>query len=146
MIRVLERNEARMVRNVHECAFGTLHECSTFSSFVREFPALPSGMCPPERDHHIVGAELTFSGATADELTSLMEFFADERFIKPGLGTALAVTIVLPVSVDEALCSAVRRTLNDGQQVVWPMVPRMIAAYFSVRALFLWGRSAPSKV
>jgi hypothetical protein len=136
----LERNNARMLRNVRECAYGTMHQRISFSEFIRDFRSLPSGMCPPERDHHLVGAELSFRGPSNQELSALLDFCADDRFIKPGLATAVAIRVQLPMAEDVALCRAMDSTLDNASKDCWPPAPSRLAAYFA--ALLTSGHSS----
>ncbi len=130
-IHVLERNQVRLQQRISDGVYGTSYQRCGFSDFVNQFAALPSGMCPPERDYHLVGAELSFKGPSTQELSTLLDFFGDDRFVKPGLGTAIAIKVQLPAAIDVALCRAISRTLDDGIEESWPLTPSRLAAYLA---------------
>jgi hypothetical protein len=134
-VHTLARSEARMWRNVNEGAWGTCHTQSTFVEYVREFTGRSSGIYPTQRDHHLVGAVISLRGATTEELRTFMALFADERFIKPQLGSAIAIRVQLPSDADHVLCAAIRKTLNDEQDDAWPITPSRLGAYFAALAL-----------
>lgn len=131
---ILERNQRRLWRNVNEGAYGSLHENSRFRDFVREFRALPSGYCPPSRDGHFVGAEISFDGASTEDLIAFMKFFSDERFVKPPFSSAVGIRLQLPIAVDTPLSHAVAKTLNDSSEVKWPIAPARVASYLAALA------------
>ena len=63
-----------------------------------------------------------------------MDFFADERFVKPELCAAVAIRVQLPLTRDDALRRAVGSSLNDEQEDTWPIMPSRTAAYFAALA------------